>query len=137
MDLSPAAIHLAQHWQFSTKELDRFCPEGLRKSGGTSKFEVGDILDASACPGPFDAIIERRTLQLFPPEERGLALDMLAARLKADGLFVSHCHDGGWKPPNPRVHHVESFFRDRGWAIARGEAHNHSGRVALLELSTG
>ena len=95
-------------------------------------FLIGDILDTSVCPGPFDAIIERRTLQLFSPEERGIALDMLASRLKLDGLFLSHCHDGGWKPPDEPVHQVENFFRDRGWTISRSERPSHAGRVAWL-----
>ena len=137
MDLSPTAVHLAESWQFSSEELDRFCAEGQRAPGGTSMFLIGDILDTSVCPGPFDAIIERRTLQVFSSEERGIALDMLASRLKPDGLFLSHCHDGGWKPPDEPVHQVENFFRDRGWTISRSERPSHAGRVAWLEMSTG
>jgi hypothetical protein len=104
--------------------------------GGTVKFVVGDILDRSVCPGPFDAIIERRTLQLFPEEERGLALDALASRLQAGGLLLSHCHDGGWKPPNKPVHKVEQGFRDRGWSVS-WKPPDHAGRVAWLVMSTG
>ena len=137
MDLSPTATHLAQRWQFSSKELDRFCPEGQRAPGGTATFVIGDILDSSICSGPFDAIIERRMLQLFPTEERGIALDKLASRLTPDGLFLSHCHDGRWKPPDEPVHQVETFFRDRGWTICRGERPNQTGRFAWLEMSTG
>ena len=73
-------------------------------------FVIGDILDSSVCSGPLDAIIERCTLQLFPPEERGIALDTLASRLTPDGLFLSHCHDGGWKPPDKPVDQVERFL---------------------------
>lgn len=137
MDFSPMAVHLGESWRFSSKELDRFCPVALRAPGGSSVFVVGDIRDSSMCPGPFDAIIERRTLQLFPANERGVALDMLASRLRPDGLFLSHCHDGGWRPPDRPVHQVEKFFRDRGWVIARGERPDHSGRIAWLQMSTG
>jgi len=100
-------------------------------------FLTGDILDPSVCSGPFDAIIERRMLQLFPEDERGIALETLASRLTQDGLFLSHCHDGRWKPPDDPVHQVERFFRDRGWTICRGEGLNQAGRVAWLEMSTG
>jgi chemotaxis methyl-accepting protein methylase len=137
MDLSPRAVHLAETWQFGSQELDRFCPKELRAPGGSSAFTIGNILDTSVCSGPFDAIIERRTLQLFPPEERGTALDRLALRLKPDGLFISHCHDGGWKPPHEPVHHVEKFFRDRGWAITHGDKSNDVGRICWLQTSTG
>jgi hypothetical protein len=136
MDLSPAAAHLAEIWQFSSKELDRFSTKEQRAPGGTVKFVVGDILDRSACPGPFDAIIERRMLQLFPEEERGLALDALASRLQPGGLLLSHCHDGGWKPPNRPVHQVEQGFRDRGWSI-NWKPPDHAGRVVWLVMSTG
>lgn len=104
MDLSPAAVHLAETWPFSSKELDRFCAKEQRAPGGSARFVAGNILDPALCLGPFDAIIERRMLQLFSPEERGVALDLLTSRLRPDGLFLSHCHDGGWKPPDPRVH---------------------------------
>ncbi len=136
MDLSPVAAHLAETWQFSSKELDRFCTKEQRAPGGSVRFVVGDILDRSVCPGPFNAIIERRTLQLFPEEERGLALDALASRLQADGLFLSHCHDGRWKPPNKPVHQVEQSFRDRGWPVSWEEPDNAE-HVAWLVMSTG
>ena len=137
MDLSPRAMHLAETWQFSPMELDRFFSKELRATGGTVRFVSGDILDCSVCPGPFDAIIERRMLQLFPSEERGIALDMLASRLRSDGLFLSHCHDGRWRPPGKPVHQVEKFFRDRGWTIRFCETANQVGRVAWLQMSTG
>lgn len=47
MDLSPTAVHLAETWQFSSQELDRFCPKEQRAPGGTARFVIGDIL------GPF------------------------------------------------------------------------------------
>ena len=136
MDLSPVALEIAQAWQFSSNELDRFCRKEQQEPGGTAKFVIGDILDRSACPGPFDAIIERCTLQVFPEEERGLALDALASRLKPEGLFLSHCHDGAWKPPSGPVHQVEHVFRDRGWPIV-GKPPDHPGRAAWLTMSTG
>jgi len=138
MDLSPTAVHLAETWRFDPKELDRFCTAEQRAPGGSAKFVIGDILDRSVCPGPCDAIIERRTLQLFPEQERGAALDVLASRLQPQGLFLSHCHDGGWKPPDKPVHQVERFFRDRGWFISSWcDSLNHDGRMAWLEMSTG
>ena len=138
IDLSPTAIRLSQAWQFGPKELDNFCKKEQRVPGGSARFVIGDVLDRSVCPGPFDAIIERRTLQLFPEKERGTALDALASRLQPNGLLLSHCHDGGWRPPDERVHQVERLLRDRGWLISNwGKLPDQAGRVALLEMSTG
>lgn len=144
MDLSPAAAHFAETWQFSSTELDSFCTKEQRMSGGSLRFVVGDILDRSLCPGPFDAIIEHRTLQLFPEEERGLAVDALASRLKIDGLLVSHRHNQLLVWPS-----IVQLFRDRGWSFYtegdRGwpfytedlKVPDHDGRVVWLIPSTG
>ena len=77
-------------------------------------------------------------LQLFPEEERGTALDHLAARLQPNGLFLSRSHDNRSRLPKRPVHHVERFFRDRGWLIWSGETEspNPTGRLAWLEIST-
>ena len=138
IDLSPIAIDLAQMWEFDSEELDRFCKAEELASGGSAAFVVGDILDGSLCPGLFDAIIERRTLQLFPEQERGAALDCLISRIQPNGLFLSHCHDGRWKPPAEPVHRVERLFRDRGWPIfPRDVSLDHPGHMAWLVISTG
>lgn len=134
MDLSPAAAHIAETWQFSSTELDSFCTKEQRMPGGSVRFVVGDIMDRSVCPGPFDAIIEHRTLQLFPEEERGLAVDALASRLKTDGLLVSHRHNQLLVWPS-----IVQLFRDRGWSFYTEDlkAPDHDGRVVWLIPSTG
>ena len=86
------------------------------EAGGRLTFVCGDLSDPAMCPGPFDVVIERRAVQLFPEEEREAALDRLAARLAERGMFVSHMHDGGGGPGRHRPHHA------REWAMARGFA---------------
>ena len=138
MDLSPVALQLADKWELSPEDLDFFYPRAFRANGGTTKFVVGDILDRLVCPGPFDAIIERCMLQLFPEAERGGALDALASRLQPDGLFLSHCHDGRCRPPRKPIHYVERFFRERGWVISQSRhSGDPQGRIAWLFTSTG
>jgi DNA-binding CsgD family transcriptional regulator len=130
MDLSPLAVHLAETWQFSSEELDSFCTKEERTPGGTVRFVIGDVLDRSVCPGPFDAIIERRMLQLFPEQEQGVALDALASRLKADGLLVSHRHNQLLAWPA-----IVRIYRDRGWSVL--ERPDHGGRGVWQIMSTG
>ena len=140
MDLSPLAVHLAETYQFSSEELDRFCPKELRTPGGTVRFVIGDVLDRSVCPGPFDAIIERRMMQLFPEQEQGVALDALASRLTADGLLLSQHHNQlrVWRS-------IVQLFRDRGWSFDRDlpgqfypeDLPDDGGRVVWLIPTTG
>ena len=75
-------------------------PDLRPQLGGALRFASGDLSDPSVCPGPFDVVIERRTLQLFPVEERGMALERLAARLGTPGTLVTHRHIGSLKANN-------------------------------------
>lgn len=53
----------------------RLCPrmhqsdEYLPRGGGSLSFITGDLIDPAISPGPFDVVIERRTVQLFPAAE--------------------------------------------------------------------
>ncbi len=70
LDLSPLAARLMQSWQMPAGETFGFFDKSLLRAGGRLRFVVGDLIDPGVCPGPFDVIIERRTLQLFSDEER-------------------------------------------------------------------
>jgi len=138
MDLSPAATRLAQAIRPRPDHMKMFLGRASRRSGGTLEYLTADLLDVGVCPGPFDVIIERRTVQLFRGQELGAALQALARRLRHDGLFCSHCHDGGWRPPARPVHAAESWFQEHGWTIWRGgRGSAPPGRVAWLSMSTG
>jgi len=135
LDTSPVATQIAQAVEFGPDALVRYYPQAHRDAGGSVEFVVGDLRDESLCPGPFDVVIERRTLQLFPPGERGPALDALAHRLRPDGIFLSHCHCG----THPDAHNpLEDLFAEKGWAIECAyEDLRSEGRVAWLSQSTG
>jgi len=106
-------------------------------------FLSGDLLDPSFCEGPFDVVIERRTVQLFSSSERDKILERLSARLNPNGIFVSHCHMGWWRPGDPEEHMFESWFREHGFPIhmermdRSDRPQKNSGRIALLSYSTG
>jgi len=98
---------------------------------------TGDLMDASLCPGPFDAVIERRTLQLFPPEERVAALERLEARMAPNVLFVSHQHYGAWKPEEPRLHYAQEWATERGFVAEHTPDGATAARAARLIFTTG
>lgn len=105
--------------------------------GGRLRSVTGDVLDASMCPGPFDAVIERRTLQLLPKHEQALALERLTARLAPRGLLVSHQHNGGWRPDQPREHFASDWTRVHGFTNHYHAEAANADRVAWLFYSTG
>ena len=114
--------------------------EYLPKGGGTLSFVTGDLMNPQVCAGPFDVVIERRTVQLFPSEERLPAVQRLVARLANRGLFVSHQHAGGWTPGEPRTHYAEEWLRSQGFVVrsrSGRELAESAPRVASLMFSTG
>ena len=112
------------------------------KGGGSLRHVTGDLTDPAVCPGPFDAVIERRSVQLFRGAEQGVALERLAARLGPRGVLVSGQHNGGWRPGTPRVHFAQDWAQSHGFAIKRwksadpAELHTLP-RVACLFYTSG
>jgi hypothetical protein len=115
-------------------------PECPNKGGGSLSFVTGDLTDPGLCPGPFDVVIERRTVQLFQPAERAAALERLVARLQTPGTLVSHQHNGGWKPGDDRTHYAASWLTSRGFIVLQAgpsAMHDACPRLACLRYSTG
>lgn len=137
LDISPQAVEIAKSYMFPSEAVSYYYEAGLQRPGGTVEFLTGDILDPTICPGPFDVIIERLTAQNYFTHDMGAFLSVLAKRLSKDGIFFSHCHDGGWKPPAEPRHYTESWFREAEWAIWSGPGRKPPGRVAWLFSSTG
>ncbi len=89
LDISPVAARFAEAFPGDPHERGSFCRTQLRRPGGSVEFVVGDLLDITVCPGPFDVVIERRTVQVFEEQERAAALLALSKRLR--GVGVSLC----------------------------------------------
>ncbi len=136
LDISPFAAKVASEAAPPDALLARLV--GKRSSGlnGKVEFVVGDLRDAACCAGPYDVVIERSTLQLWPSADLPLAIHAVANRLASRGIFFSQSHDGGWRPPEPRKHALESWFAAEGWSLWRGDA-ALTGRVAWLFITTG
>ena len=138
LDISPKALEIAQGFEFPTEGFGHFCEPEMARAGGHVDFVVGDIMDSTVCPGPFDVIIERRTAQLYFHSDIGGFVSALAIRLGQHGILLSHCHDGAWKPPAEPRHFTKSWFQQTRWAIWNGgPGRKPSGRVAWLLTSTG
>jgi len=122
MDISGFAVWICNH--IADKNLDdshfagRFLEESQIRPGGSVEFVVGDLFDRSVCPGPYDIIIERRTIQDYPENERKPAIESVLVRLANPGLFFSHCHDNRFNPrKNPGskpLHAVKPVVLDMG-----------------------
>lgn len=106
-------------------------------SGGSLRYVTGSLLEPDACPGPFDVVIERRTVQLFKPEERPTAHERLANRLEGKGTFVSHEHQGNWRPGQPDGHYAVDWARQNGFVRHVNAETEAANRVAWLFFSTG
>jgi SAM-dependent methyltransferase len=138
LDISPRAIEITRGLGFGAEVFETFCEPDMVREGGHVEFVVGDLFDSGVCPGPFDVITERRTAQLFAREGLEGVMGALAKRLSPEGVFLSHCHDGGWRPPAEPKHFTKPWFADNGWTIWRGgSGPKPPGRVAWLEISTG
>jgi hypothetical protein len=139
LDLSPFAMKVASEAAPPAEFLAQLV--GGRSAGpnGDLKFVVGDLCDAACCPGPYDVVIERLTLQLYLCKGEGdhsAALQAVANRLASPGIFFSQSHDGAWKPSKPRIHWNESYFRANDWPIWPIDG-TFTTRVAWLFTTTG
>ena len=138
LDLSPRATEIARSAELPAEYLQHFIAPATLRPGGHVDFVVGDIRDSTVCPGPFDVIIERRTAQLYFNHAIGTILKSLEDRLDSNGILLSHCHDGAWKPPAKRRHFTEPWFEQNGWTFWSGDFRKKpSGRVVWLCRTTG
>jgi SAM-dependent methyltransferase len=136
LDISPLATKVATD---AVPEHDFLARLVEGRSGGPNgrlNFVVGDVCDPACCPGPYDVVIERLTLQLWPDLERPMAIQAAVDRLASRGIFFSQSHDGRWRPPAPRRHAVEPWFVAQGWEFWQSDA-PLTGRVAWLFTTTG
>lgn len=143
LDISSVAVAYAQAYVVDEDGFGRFgryCSPALHRPGGHVEFVVGDLLDPMVCPGPYDVVIERRTVQWFAEQERALALSAIASRLRKVGIFLSQCLDDpfpielGWSQHRTGLFHASEFwFREQGWVTCDDLAHPpRGGRVAWL-----
>ena len=139
LDISAQAIEFARDFAFPAEGFDFFCEPDMRRSGGSVEYVVGNILDYSVCPGPFDVIIERSTAQNYLNHDQPALMLALSQRLSPNGIFFSHSHDGSWNPDREIRHFTADWFAYNEWTIRWDTtlAEKPAGRVAWLSTSTG
>ena len=115
-------------------------PEIEPRGGGSLTFVTGDLSGAAVCPGPYDAIVERRTLQHFRENDRIAGLEKLVKRLAERGTFVSQEHRVGEGPDFVNPHFAEEWLLANGFARyepRQPEAHDGAPRLAYLMNTFG
>jgi hypothetical protein len=136
LDLSPFAMATCERMRPPEDYIDRFLEGRERRPGGRVRFVSGDLRDGSLCPGPYDVVIERKTLQLFPPAERLSALKAVTARLADPGILYSHAHNGAWRPGESCEHPLRALMEQEGLPECQAGV-PPAGRERWLFLSTG
>jgi len=110
------------------------------QGGGSLAFVTGDLTSPDMCAGPFDVVIERRTLQLFNSSEQIEALACLVGRLGERGVFVSQQHWGRGRPGDVPPHFAAAWLGSQGFVVRskaeRAECDSLA-RLACLVVSTG
>src|SRR5262245_52727976 len=136
LDLSPLAMKVASEAAPPEDFLEGLV--GGRPGGaiGRLDFVVGDLANPDRYSGPYDVVIDRKTLQLWPEADRPMAIQAVANRLASRGIFFSQSHDGGWKPPSSPRHALEPWFVTQGWNFRRPGA-PLTERVVWLFTTTG
>ena len=138
LDISRTAVAAMSAATLEPGAFTRILDVSQLQPGGTLECVAGDLTDTTVCPGPYDVVIERRTLQLFPEAERGAALAAVAARMHPNGILFTHAHDGRGGPGRPSTHFVEPFFERCGFTRRSFESSKSAtGRTAITFLSTG
>jgi len=132
LDISPLAVRFVTETKGSRWVVDRILEGRTRRRGGKIRFVVGDLRDPSLCRGPYDVVLERRTLQLYSDEDRPAAMRALADRLGSTGIFFSHSH----RNPRFRQGYPCDWFNDERWPHVRPDV-KLTGRAAWLFSTSG
>lgn len=133
LDLSPLAVKVASEYKPSKHHLDHLLQGRSARRKGRMRFVTGNLRDAAICPGPYDVVIERRTLQLYSDEEFPAAMRAVTDRLASPGILFSHSHRGG---SGRHRFPIADWLRSEGWPLIRLDT-PLAGRTAWLYSTSG
>jgi hypothetical protein len=124
----------------------RHCPDIHRiddyppRRGGSLQFRTGDLTDPTICPGPYDVVIQRRTLQLFPKDEQFTALERLVGRLGTPGTLVTHRHAGSLQALSAGAPPMADWLISLGFVLegaSDAEQRRTARRLACIRITSG
>lgn len=115
LDLSPYATALASSASPADRHLARLVEGRSAALGGRVQWLSGSLCDPALCPGPYDVVIERCTLQQWPEDERDEAVEAVVRRLAPRGLLFTQAHNGGLRPIQAPRHPASAWFAARQW----------------------
>jgi SAM-dependent methyltransferase len=93
LDISKEAIDFISNYRLSSDDAKKFFLEDQHCIGGKINYIVGDFRDKSLCPGKYDVVITRRTLQYFTRDNFFGNLNTLIEKLNEGGIFINHTHN--------------------------------------------
>ena len=93
-------------------------------------------MDPLMCPGPFDMIIERKTLQLFPEDERAAALALAGTTPRTARPFLQPLSRREMEAPCEALSRDPRLVR-RARVGGLAERHPVTGQTVWLFQSTG
>lgn len=123
LELSQVAVDHAAARPFAEAHASRFFGENtqtLRRSDGRVEYVVGDFLDADVCPGTYDVVMSRRTIQHYRDEPLAAALDSLVRRLSPSGALVLHFHNA-----YDVLQDAKALLNERGFEVVIVRADSH------------
>jgi len=95
LDISPSVKAFLEAVKVSNAVLARILKEPCDGELARPTIYTGDILNAEDCPGPYDTVIIRRTVQHFPDEAIPRVMELICNRLTDTGLLVLQGHNAG------------------------------------------
>ena len=138
MDFSPKATEIANYIEMDPKYYQDVFPSYTERLGGSVKFVVGDVFDPTVCPGPYDVIIERLTMQNYPEQDQPRFLETISARLNPEGIFYSHAHSATIKGLDALYGQREKLFEGTKWTEWNGgPGSKPPGQVVWFFTSSG
>ena len=92
LDISSVAIEYARTTVLGDR-IQHFLDDADLRPGGTLELAHGDLFDSAQCPGPYDVVLCRSTIQYFHFDGRlPAAIAAIADRLAPSGLLIIGTH---------------------------------------------
>jgi len=118
LDISRVALAYARRGESWEAFRTHFLGDVEERPGGTCAFVEGDLFDSAVCPGPYDIVMCRNTIQYFQHDGRlEAALASLVRRLTPTGILLI-----GTYGAVPAFDVIDDWLSLNGFQLVRGGA---------------